>query len=123
MVVQPEAGIVRADKALAAFAQRLDVREDSRVRPDELDVDAVVVTAGPWVNELLDEPLPVKVTRETLAYFRPEEGGQSRPSSRSSPAGTRQDVLAARPGVRSRSARTTPGQKPMPMSRAIPNPS
>jgi sarcosine oxidase len=74
VVVQPEAGIVRADKALAAFGQGLDVREDSRVRPDELDADAVVVTAGPWVNELLDEPLPVKVTRETLAYFRPEEG-------------------------------------------------
>ena len=74
VVVQPEAGIVRADKALAAFAQGLDVREDSRVRPDELDADAVVVTAGPWVNELLDEPLPVKVTRETLAYFRLEEG-------------------------------------------------
>jgi sarcosine oxidase len=26
------------------------------------------------VNALLEEPLPVKVTRETLCYFRPEEG-------------------------------------------------
>jgi sarcosine oxidase len=73
-VVQPEAGIVRADRALAAFARDLDVREQTRVRPGELDADAVVVTAGPWVNELLEEPLPVKVTRETLCYFRPEEG-------------------------------------------------
>jgi sarcosine oxidase len=32
------------------------------------------VTAGSWVNELLDEPLPVKVTRETVCYFRPEAG-------------------------------------------------
>ena len=79
VVVQPEAGIVRADRALAAFAQGLDVREGSRVRPDELDADAVVVTAGPWVNELLEDPLPVKVTRETLAYFRPE-GGRPIPS-------------------------------------------
>jgi sarcosine oxidase len=73
-VVQPEAGIVRTDKALAAFRRELDVREHTRLHPDELDVDAVVVTAGPWVNELLDEPLPVKVTRETVCYFRPEEG-------------------------------------------------
>ncbi len=73
-VVQPEAGIVRADKALAAFARELDVREQARTHPDEIAADAVVVTAGPWVNELLAEPLDVKVTRETLCYFRPEEG-------------------------------------------------
>jgi sarcosine oxidase len=73
-VVQPEAGIARADKALAAFARDLDVREHTRAHPDEVDADAVVVTAGSWVNELLEEPLPVKVTRETLCYFRPEPG-------------------------------------------------
>src|SRR3954447_7441852 len=73
-VVQPEAGIVRADKALAALARELDVRQDTRVHPGEVDAEVVVVTAGPWVNELLEEPLPVKVTRETLCYFRPELG-------------------------------------------------
>jgi len=73
-VVQPEAGIARADKALDAFRRELDVREHTRVNPDEVDADAVVVTAGSWVNELLDEPLPVKVTRETVCYFRPEAG-------------------------------------------------
>src|ERR687887_2199352 len=52
-VVQPEAGIVRADKALRAFARELDVREDTRAHPGEIDTDVVVVTAGPWVNELL----------------------------------------------------------------------
>jgi sarcosine oxidase len=80
VVVQPEAGIVRADKALAAFARELDVREGARAHPDEVDADAVVVTAGSWVNELLEEPLPVKVTRETLCYFRPDAGGRPVPS-------------------------------------------
>jgi sarcosine oxidase len=74
-VLQPEAGIVRADKALAALARDLDVRYGSRVHPDGLDGDVVVVTAGSWVNELLDEPLPVRVTRETLCYFHPERDG------------------------------------------------
>jgi sarcosine oxidase len=45
------------------------------VHPDDVDADAVVVTAGSWVNELLDEPLDVKVTRETLCYFRPADDG------------------------------------------------
>jgi sarcosine oxidase len=71
-MLQPEAGIVRADKALAALGRGLDIRYRTRVHPDELDADVVVVTAGSWVNELLEEPLPVKVTRETLCYFRPE---------------------------------------------------
>ena len=74
VVLQPEAGIVRADRALAALSRGLDVREQTRVRPDELDADVVVVTAGSWVNELLDEPLNVKTTRETLCYFRPDAG-------------------------------------------------
>jgi sarcosine oxidase len=80
VVVQQEGGIVRADLALSAFARSLDVREETRVTPDELDADVVVVTAGPWVNELLDEPLPVKTTRETLCYFRPDAGGRPLPS-------------------------------------------
>jgi sarcosine oxidase len=69
-VVQPEAGIVRADRALEAFRRELDVREQTRAHPDEVEADAVVVTAGSWVNSLLDEPLPVKVTRETFCYFK-----------------------------------------------------
>jgi sarcosine oxidase len=73
-VLQPEAGIVRADKALDALARGLDVRYETRVQPEELDADVVVVTAGSWVNELLEEALPVKVTRETVCYFRPENG-------------------------------------------------
>jgi sarcosine oxidase len=80
VVVQPEAGIARADKALKAFARELDVREHTRAHPDDADADAVVVTAGSWVNELLDEPLNVKVTRETVCYFRPDTGGRPVPS-------------------------------------------
>ena len=74
-MLQPEAGIVRADKALNAFARDLDVREGTRVMPDEVDADVVVVTAGSWVNELVEPPLEVRVTRETLCYFRPESDG------------------------------------------------
>jgi sarcosine oxidase len=79
-VVQPEAGIARADLALKALAQGLDVHEKTRAHPDEIDADVVVVTAGSWVNELLDEPLNVKVTRETVCYFRPDTGGRPVPS-------------------------------------------
>src|SRR6266487_1343837 len=53
-VVQPEAGIVRPDKALPAFARGLELRENTRAHPDEVEADAVVVTAGSWVNELLE---------------------------------------------------------------------
>jgi sarcosine oxidase len=74
-VLQPEAGIVRADKALTAFARELDVREGTKAHPDHVEADVVVVTAGSWVNELLTKALAVKVTRETLCYFRPEQGG------------------------------------------------
>jgi sarcosine oxidase len=80
VVVQQEAGIARADRALQAFARDLDVRENTRAQPDEVDAEAVVVTAGSWVNELLDEPLPVTVTRETVCYFRPDTGGRPVPS-------------------------------------------
>ena len=71
VVVQRDAGIVRADKALRAFARGLDVREETRAHPEKLDADTVVVTAGSWVNELLEQPLNVKTTRETVCYFRP----------------------------------------------------
>jgi sarcosine oxidase len=70
-VLQPEAGIVRADRALAALARGLDVRYETRIGSlAQLDADCVVVTAGAWVNELVDPPLPVRVTRETVCYFR-----------------------------------------------------
>ncbi len=70
-VLQPEAGTVRADRALAALARGLDVRYGSPVGSvDELDADVVVVAAGAWVNDLVSPPLPVRVTRETVCFFR-----------------------------------------------------
>src|SRR5207247_7685087 len=38
---------------------------------DDLDAEVVVVTAGAWVRRLIPD-LPVRPTRETLAYFRRE---------------------------------------------------
>jgi len=73
-VLQPEAGIVRADRAIAAFARGIDVRYGTRVSSlTELDAACIVVTAGAWVNDLVKPPLPVRVTRETVCYFRPAD--------------------------------------------------
>jgi sarcosine oxidase len=72
---QPEAGIVRADRAWRAFVERAvahgaDLREHTHVRSlDDVDAEVVVVTAGPWMTRFFPD-LPLKVTRETLAYFR-----------------------------------------------------
>lgn len=72
---QPLAGIVRADLALRAFldgAKRHGARveENTRVKSvDDLDADIVVVTAGSWVTRFVPD-LPVRTSRETVAYFR-----------------------------------------------------
>jgi monomeric sarcosine oxidase len=74
---QPEAGIVRADLAHRAFidgavAHGARLEEGTRVGSlDELDAKVVVVTAGPWVKSFFPD-LPVRTTRETVAYFRRE---------------------------------------------------
>jgi sarcosine oxidase len=65
---QPDAGIVRADIALEAFRRDLQVEQRRVESLDDVDADVVVVTAGPWVPKLLPD-LPVRVTRETVAYF------------------------------------------------------
>jgi monomeric sarcosine oxidase len=72
---QPEAGIVRADTAHRAFVDRAMARgarveEDTRVDSlDDVDAEVVVVTAGPWARRFFPD-LPVRTTRETVAYFR-----------------------------------------------------
>ena len=74
---QPEAGIVRADLAHRAFvdgalAHGARLEEETRVESlDDIDAKAVVVTAGPWVKDFFAD-LPVRTTRETVAYFRLE---------------------------------------------------
>jgi monomeric sarcosine oxidase len=80
---QPEAGSVRADLAHRAFldgalAHGAHLDENTRIDSlDDIDANAVVVTAGPWVTELVPD-LPVHTTRETIAYFRRE--GEPLPS-------------------------------------------
>ena len=72
---QPEAGVVRADRARQAFldlarARGVRVETGRRIEAlDDVDADVVVVTAGGWVTKLVPD-LPVRVTRETVAYFR-----------------------------------------------------
>jgi sarcosine oxidase len=74
---QPEAGIVRADAAHRAFvesavAHGARLEEETRIDSlDEVEAERVVVTAGPWVTRLVPD-LPVRTTRETVAYFRRE---------------------------------------------------
>jgi monomeric sarcosine oxidase len=72
---QPEAGIVRADLAHRAFvdsavAHGARLHEHTRVDSlDDVDAEVVVLTAGPWVSQFFPD-LPVRATRETVAYFR-----------------------------------------------------
>jgi monomeric sarcosine oxidase len=72
---QPEAGIVRADLAHRAFVDRAVaegalVTEETRIESlDDVEAKAVVLTAGPWVKDFFPD-LPVRTTRETVAYFR-----------------------------------------------------
>lgn len=74
----PDAGITYADRALHALLDGIDVRYGSRVEDlDALDADVVAVTAGSWVGRFFPD-LPLKVTRETVAYFRHD--GQPLPS-------------------------------------------
>ena len=71
-----------ADRARHAFLETAGVEVETSRRiesTDELDADVVVVTAGSWVRDLVPD-LPVKVTRETVAYFR-REGRRCRRSS------------------------------------------
>jgi sarcosine oxidase len=83
VLFQPEAGIVRADLAHRSFVDRAlahgaRLDEDTRVGSlDDVDATAVVVTAGPWVKSFFPD-LPVRTTRETIAYFHRE--GEPLPS-------------------------------------------
>ena len=75
-VFQPDAGIVRADRARRAFASGLDIKTNTRIEDlDDVDADVVVVTAGSWAKDLLARAnidLPVVATCETVTYYRLE---------------------------------------------------
>jgi sarcosine oxidase len=74
---EPTGGIIRADRARRALlevALRGGARLEAGSRVESLDAlpaDVVVVTAGAWVQRLVPD-VPVRVTRETVAYFRYE---------------------------------------------------
>src|SRR5919199_3642492 len=90
-LAQADGGVLDAEAAQLAFLEsarsggvrllertRAESVEDAsdaavvRANGRELRADAVVVTAGAWVNRLLEplgRALPVVVTRETVAYF------------------------------------------------------
>jgi sarcosine oxidase len=71
---QAEAGVVYADLAVEALLEAarergVQLETGRRVESlDEIDADVVVVTAGAWATRLVPD-LPVRVTRETIAYF------------------------------------------------------
>ena len=91
VLFQPDAGYARADHCLRAFvtsatSHGAELRTSFRVHAlkddggralvetddDTISARVAVVTAGGWVNELIGtigEPLPVDVTRQTVAYF------------------------------------------------------
>ncbi len=91
VLFQPDAGVLAADEAWAAFVQGADlygaeIREAARVTEvvsgegsalvrvgdRELETGVVVVTAGAWAKPLLARAgidLHVRPTRETVAYF------------------------------------------------------
>jgi sarcosine oxidase len=80
-VFQADAGIVYADRAHAALfasarAAGARVEEETRVASlEDVNADAVVVTAGAWAKPLLAAAgidLAVVATRETVGYFRLE---------------------------------------------------
>ncbi|HEY2542731.1 MAG TPA: FAD-dependent oxidoreductase [Gaiellaceae bacterium] len=87
-----DAGVVFSDRARHAFLDGVDVRTSTRVDSlDDVDADVVVVTAGPWIGRLVPS-LDVRITRETVAYFRRE--GAPLPSVVDVAAGGGHDMYA-----------------------------
>jgi sarcosine oxidase len=65
---QPDAGVVLAKAALAAFRGDVPVVRRRVEALEDVDADVVIATAGPWIAKLVPD-VPVRVTRETVAYF------------------------------------------------------
>ena len=90
-VVQPDGGFVTPEPAIEAQvalakAAGAEIRTGTKVDSiergsngvrlaigqDSVEADKVIVSAGPWVKQLLpDLPVPLRVTRQVLAWFQP----------------------------------------------------
>jgi sarcosine oxidase len=102
ILFQPEAGVIRADRARDALLQSAvehgaqahqherviaiepaDDRAKLRTTRRIWHADRVIVVAGPWVRELvapLGIELPLKVTSQSVAYFPPPPGAEPLPA-------------------------------------------
>ena len=91
VLFQPDSGVIYADASIATFvtsamdagAEVIEERQVISIEPARASVvvrtpggdfegDSIVVTAGPWARTLLATigiDLPVRPTRETVAYF------------------------------------------------------
>jgi sarcosine oxidase len=65
---QPDAGVVLADAAIAAFRGDIPIERRRVGALEDVEADVVVATAGPWISRLVPD-VPVRITRETVAYF------------------------------------------------------
>ena len=92
-VLQPDGGFLRAEPAVAAFQAvarqaGAELRMEERVlgvepqgggvrvttERGEVIAGCAVVAAGPWLTSLLPQaPVPVRVTRQVLAWFEPAD--------------------------------------------------
>jgi sarcosine oxidase len=90
-VVQPDGGFLEAEASVAALlrlamANGAEVHTDETVRAieprrgaarvvtskDTVEAGTAIVTAGPWAKTLVPE-LPLRVTRQVMAWFAPSE--------------------------------------------------
>lgn len=98
-VVQPDGGFLEAEacvQAMLALAQKhgAEVRFGERVRAIEpangkarvvtddatIEAGAAIVAAGPWMSSLLpDAALPLRVTRQAMAWFAPQASAEFAP--------------------------------------------
>lgn len=99
-VLQPDGGFVEAEPAIAAQVTaakaagaelRFDAKVDAiehgvagvrlAIGDERIDADQVIVSAGAWVKTLLpDLTVPLRVTRQVLAWFQPAEPALFTPS-------------------------------------------
>jgi sarcosine oxidase len=95
-VLQPDGGIIEAGRAIEAniriakaagalvrTGEKVLAIEPTgksvRVKTDhaEIAVDGAIIAAGPWMNALLpDLHLPLRVTRQAVAWFEPRDAAQ-----------------------------------------------